>query len=182
MGNAKNPGGDAVRRTKVGDPFPDGKGYVDEDGGRESGPAYAGFVLDGGNRASKGAQPVHEPRESRSAGPSASAANPAACPMCVERIMPRLHARNLHARIRDLEGQVAELTRSRASILREHNALAEAIAEGTRMRDLVARAEKAEARNAGLEERLLAIGKAYASADMRLRQVADLLYAKEAGA
>jgi len=50
------------------------------------------------------------------------------------------------ARIRELEAEVAELKRSRASVLREHDALASAIAEGTRLRDLVARAEEAGAR------------------------------------
>ena len=49
-------------------------------------------------------------------------------------------------RIRELEAEVAELKRSRASVLREHDALASAIAEGTRLRDLVARAEEAGAR------------------------------------
>ena len=84
-----------MTRRKVGDPFPDGKGFVDEVGGRESGPG------------------AEQREDERRTSLSSAAANPAACPFCDERILPKAHARHLHDRIRELEDDNALLrTRS----------------------------------------------------------------------
>ena len=200
-----------MTRKKVGDPFPDGKGYVDEGGGRESGDeavtqagrpklstadvertssaaanpaactnghvyvnasrycANCGSPRGGGRESGPGAE---QREDERRTSLSSAAANPAACPLRIQGEGEAAH----DARIRQLEARIAELEAARLALKARLD-----IERGARD-DFRHAWESEKARIAEMEARLLAVSRAYASADWHLRQVADFLYAKEAGA